>query len=137
MNLPPQTVEAMLDDLWLDWKTSVAKDRGIRPEDIQQLADEKAILTEFIVDMGVALGALAARGTHVELTILDRAGGGVYVALASPATRVAVVFGADVQVLPGPALASILGESREAIADIAEYRSAGVADVELRLGILP
>lgn len=35
----------LLDDLWLDWKTSVAKDRGIRPEDIQQLADEKAILT--------------------------------------------------------------------------------------------
>ena len=34
--------------------------------------------------------ALAARGTHVELTILDRAGGGVYVALAAPATRVAV-----------------------------------------------
>ena len=35
----------LLDDLWLDWKTSVAKDRGKRPEDIQQLADDKAVLT--------------------------------------------------------------------------------------------
>ena len=102
-----------------------------------RLEDEKAVLTEFIVDMGVALAALAARGTHVELTILDRAGGGVYVALASPASRVAVVFGADVQVLPGAAVASILGASRDAVADIAEYRRAGVADVELKLGLPP
>ncbi|MBL0140924.1 MAG: hypothetical protein IPP91_02390 [Betaproteobacteria bacterium] len=102
-----------------------------------RLEDEKVVLTEFIVDMGVALAALAARGTHVELTILDRAGGGVYVALASPASRVAVLFGADVQVLPGAALASILGVNRDAIADIAEYRSAGVADVELKLGLVP
>ena len=61
----------------------------------------------------------------------------MYVALASPASRVAVVFGADVQVLPGAAVASILGASRDAVADIAEYRRAGVADVELKLGLPP
>jgi hypothetical protein len=102
-----------------------------------RLEDEKAVLSEYVVDMGAALGALAARGTHVELTILDRAGGGVYVALAAPATRVAVVFGADVQVLPGAAVASILGAHRDAVGDIAEYRQAGVADAELKLGIPP
>jgi len=102
-----------------------------------RLEDEKAVLSEYVVDMGAALGALAARGAHVELTILDRAGGGVYVALAAPATRVAVVHGADVQVLPGAAVASILGPNRDAVGDIAEYRKAGVADEELRLGLPP
>ena len=102
-----------------------------------RLEDEKAVLTEFIVDMGVALAALAARGTHVELTILDRAGGGVYVALAAPATRVSVVFGADIQVLPGAIVASILGAHSDAVGDIDEYRRAGVADVELKLGLPP
>jgi len=102
-----------------------------------RLEDEKAVLTEFIVDMGAALAALAARGTHVELTILDRAGGGVYVALAAPATRVCVVFGADIQVLPGAVVASILGANRDAVGELAEYRRAGVADEELKLGLPP
>ncbi|HEX5629170.1 MAG TPA: biotin-independent malonate decarboxylase subunit gamma, partial [Usitatibacteraceae bacterium] len=102
-----------------------------------RLEDEKAVLSEFVVDMGAALGALSARGTHVQLTILDRAGGGVYVALAAPATRVAVVFGADVQVLPGAALASILGANRDAVGDISEYRNSGVADEEIKLGLPP
>ncbi len=35
----------LLDDLWLEWKTRVAKDRGKAPKDLQQLADEKAVLT--------------------------------------------------------------------------------------------
>ncbi len=95
------------------------------------------MLTEFVVDMGVALAALAARGTHVELTILDRAGGGVYVALAAPATRVSVVYGADIQVLPGAVVASILGANRDAGGRSAEYRRAGVADEELKLGLPP
>lgn len=102
-----------------------------------RLDDERAVLTEYIVDMAAALSALAARGTHVELTILDRAGGGVYVALASPAARVLVVHGADVQVLPGAAVASILGANRDAVGDIAEYRRAGVADGEHKLGLPP
>lgn len=102
-----------------------------------KLEDEKAVLTEFIVDMGVSLAALAANGTHVELTILDRAGGGVYVALAAPAAHVAVVHGADIQVLPGSAVASILGAGRDAVGDIADYRRAGVADEERKLGLPP
>ena len=95
------------------------------------------MLTEFIVDVGLALGAIAARGTFIDLTILGRAGGGVYVAIAAFASRISVVYGADIQVLPGSAIASILGENREAVGSIEEYRSAQVADEELRLGLVP
>ena len=102
-----------------------------------RIEDEKIVLTEFIVDVGLALGAIAARGTFIDLTILGRAGGGVYVAIAAFASRICVVYGADIQVLPGSAIASILGENREAVGSIDEYRSAQVADEELRLGIVP
>jgi len=60
----------------------------------------KIVLTEFVVDMGVALAALAARGHPCRAHHSRPAGGGVYVALAAPATRVSVVYGADIQVLP-------------------------------------
>ncbi|HEX7402889.1 MAG TPA: hypothetical protein VF287_02665, partial [Usitatibacter sp.] len=80
---------------------------------------------------------LAAKGVEVGLTIVGKAGGGVYVALAAPAARVASVFGADIQVLPGAAVAAILGESREETPAFAAYRVAGVADEELKLGFVP
>lgn len=38
-------LQKLLDDLWFEWKTSVAEDRGKQPEDLQRLADEKAVLT--------------------------------------------------------------------------------------------
>ena len=102
-----------------------------------RLEDEKAVLTEFIVDMACALFALGRRGTKVGLTVLGKAGGGVYVALAAPASRVASIYGADIQVLPGSAVAAILGESRESAPVFDEYRKSGVADEEIRLGIAP
>jgi len=95
------------------------------------------VLTEYIAGMAFALGALAARGTSVGLTVLGKAGGGVYVALAAPARRVASVYGADIQVLPGAAVAAILGETRDAAATFDDYSAAGVADEELKLGIIP
>jgi hypothetical protein len=102
-----------------------------------RLEDERAVLTEFIVDMSFALAALAAQGTRVGLTILGKAGGGVYVALAAPAHRVASVHGAEIQVLPGSAVAAILGESRESVPSFEDYRAAGVADEEIKLGFVP
>lgn len=102
-----------------------------------RLEDEKAVLTEFIVDMGCALAALASKGTRVGLTVLGKAGGGVYVALAAPAPRVASVYGADIQVLPGSAVAAILGESRETAPSFDAYRAAKVADEEIKLGFVP
>ena len=103
-----------------------------------RLDEEKRILSEYIVDMAAALAALEARGTQVGLTITGHAGGGVYVALAAPARRVAAVHGmARIEVLPGMAVAAILGESRDATPSFSDYRTAGVAEDELRLGIVP
>ena len=102
-----------------------------------RLDEEKLVLTEFIVGMGMALAALGARGTQVGLTIVGKAGGGVYVALAAPARRVASLYGADIQVLPGSAVAAILGQSRETAPAFDDYRKAGVADQEIKLGFVP
>ncbi|HEY4998186.1 MAG TPA: biotin-independent malonate decarboxylase subunit gamma, partial [Usitatibacter sp.] len=102
-----------------------------------RLDDEKIVLTEYIVDMAYGLAALAAKGTRVGLTIVGKAGGGVYVALAAPAARVTSLYGAEIQVLPGAALAAILGESHEETLAFAEYRASGVADEELKLGFVP
>jgi hypothetical protein len=102
-----------------------------------RLDEEKLILTEYIVDMGYALGVLAARGATIGLTILGKAGGGVYVALAAPAKRVSSVYdAADIQVLPGSALAAILGESNDVAPTFPDYKAAGVADEEIKLGLV-
>ena len=103
-----------------------------------RLEDEKLVLSEFIAGMSRALAALAAKGTRVGLTILGQAGGGVYVALAAPAARVASLHGAEIQVLPGAAVAAILGGERpDATPDFEAYKEAGVAEEELRIGIVP
>jgi len=102
-----------------------------------RLDDEKIVLSEFIADTGCALAALAARGTLVRLVVLGKASGGVYVALAAPAAEVSSVYGADIQVLPGAAVAAILGESRESTPSFAEYRAAGIAEREIKLGLVP
>jgi hypothetical protein len=102
-----------------------------------RLDDERIVLSEYIADMGYALAALAARGTRVRLVVLGSAGGGVYVALAAPAVEVASAYGADIHVLPRAAVAAILGESEEAAPSFDLYRAAGVAEREIKLGILP
>jgi hypothetical protein len=104
-----------------------------------RLDDEKIVLSEYIAGMSLALTALRLSGAHVEMTILDRAGGGVYVALAAPATHVGVVYGANVQVLPGAAIAAILGDSGaepDPAGVAAEAVAAGVADSQVKLGII-
>lgn len=102
-----------------------------------RLDEEKLVLTEYIVDMGLALAALSRRGARIETTIAGKAGGGVYVALAAPAQQVSSIHGADIQVLPGSAVAAILGESKESAPSFEEYRKAGVAEAEIKLGIVP
>jgi hypothetical protein len=86
---------------------------------------------------GLRLARARTRGTLVGLTVLGKAGGGVYVALAAPAQRVTSVYGADIQVLPGSAVAAILGESHETAPGFDEYRKSRVADEEIKLGIVP
>ncbi len=102
-----------------------------------RLEDERVVLSEYIVGMSLPLALLALRGTRVELTVLGQAGGGVYVALAGPAHHVSAVHGADIQMLPGAAITAILGEGRDTPADPAQWRAAGVAEEELKLGLMP
>lgn len=102
-----------------------------------KLDDEKVVLSDYIAGMSRALDALGARGTRVGLTILGQAGGGVYVALAAPAARVTSLYKADIQVLPGAALAAILGgENPDEVPSFEAYEAAGVSDEELKLGIV-
>jgi hypothetical protein len=104
---------------------------------LANLDEERAVLSEYLAALSLALGVLRATGTTLETLVLGRSGGGVYVALASPADKVSVAHGIEIQVLPGAAIASILGESREAAPEIGDYRAAGVADEELKLGLVP
>jgi acetyl-CoA carboxylase beta subunit len=103
-----------------------------------RLEEETLVLSEYVVDMSAALAVAARRGMAVELTVIGKAGGGVYVALAAPARRVTSVYGAaDIQVLPGSAVAAILGADHEALPSFDDYRTARVADEELKLGLVP
>jgi hypothetical protein len=102
-----------------------------------RLEDERIVLSEFIAGMSRPLAALRLKGSHVGLTILTQAGGGVYVALAAPASRVATLYGAEIQVLPGAAVAAILGgENPDAVPAFEGYKEAGVAEEELKLGLV-
>ena len=49
----------------------------------------------------------------------------------------ASVYGADIQVLPGAAVAAILGTNTETIPSFEDYIAAGVAEEEIKLGIIP
>ena len=100
------------------------------------LDDERIMLSAYLADLACALYALAQAGTHIETTVLGKLGGGVYVALCAPVAQVNLLYGAEIQVLPGRALASILGETTAQKFEFAEYKAARVADRELKLGIV-
>ena len=100
------------------------------------LDDERIMLSAYLADLACALHALAQAGTRIETTVLGKLGGGVYVALCAPAAQVNLLYGAEIQVLPGRALASILGDAAPQKFEFEEYKAARVADQELKLGIV-
>lgn len=99
------------------------------------LNDEKLVLSDYLADLSLAFAALRERG--LTTVVLRKAGGGVYVAFASPANKVELVHGGEIQVLPGSAIASILGENVATKPEFNDYLKAGVAEEELRLGLVP
>ena len=101
------------------------------------LDDERMMLSGYVVDVALALAELSAAGTLVECIVLGTLGGGAYVALAAPVSQVSVVYGAQIQLLPGKAIASILGENVDSQHEIDDYVAAGVAERELRIGMVP
>lgn len=101
-----------------------------------RLDDERLGLSEYLADAALALASARERGMPVRLTIVGDAGGGVYVALAAPASRVSVAVGATIHVLPATAMASILGSDPETAANPEDHLAAGVADDEIGLGLI-
>jgi hypothetical protein len=100
------------------------------------LDDERIMLSAYLTDLAMALHALAIAGTRIETTVLGKLGGGVYVALAAPVARVNMLYGTEIQLLPGRAIASILGDVAMQKHEFNEYQVARVADQELKLGIV-
>lgn len=96
-----------------------------------RIEDEKIVLSEYLVDLATAFAA-----RHPRSIVLGKAGGGAYVAFAGAARHVAMLYQSEIQLLPGAAIASILGESRSAAVEFADYAKAGVADEELKLGLV-
>ena len=100
------------------------------------LEDERIMLSAYLADLACALHALSRAGTYVETTVLGKLGGGVYVALAAPVAQVNMIYQTEIQLLPGRAIASILGATAMQQHDFNEYKAARVADQELKLGIV-
>jgi hypothetical protein len=72
--------------------------------------------------------------------VLRKLGGGVYVALAAPSVKVNLLHGAEIQLLPGRAIASILGDAAatntEGKVGAETYIAARVIDQELKVGLI-
>ena len=100
------------------------------------LDDERVMLSAYIADLASALAALVRAGTRIETTVLGKLGGGVYVALAAPSVAVNLLYGKEIQLLPGKALASILGDAGATKFEFAEYLKSGVAEREIKLGLV-
>lgn len=100
------------------------------------LDDERIMLSAYLADIACALYALSSAGSHIETTVLGKLGGGVYVALAAPVAQVNMLYGSEIQLLPGRAIASILGETALQKHEFEEYKIARVADRQLKLGIV-
>ena len=103
-----------------------------------QLADEKPILSAYLHHASQALLTLAHSRAAVQpgglpCIVLNRAGGGVFVAFAA-ATKVAMVYQAQIQLLPASAINNILGNSSDAAVAFIDIQAAGVADEELKIG---
>ena len=89
--------------------------------------DERVMLSEYVAHLALVLSSLRQRGHLVSLQVLGDAAGGIYVALAAPATRVVALPGANVHVLPPAAIARVLRRHSEP-GGIEDYLRTGVID---------
>jgi acetyl-CoA carboxylase beta subunit len=98
--------------------------------------DEKMMLSRYLVDLAHALYALQRHGTIVETIVLGKLGGGIYVTLAATSQVMNIIYGAEIQLLPSKAITAILGNTDSAPPEFADYLKAGVAERELKIGIV-
>lgn len=99
------------------------------------LDDEKVMLSSYLANLAQSLWLLREAGTRIETVVLNKLGGGIYVALAAASHEVNVIHGGEIQLLPGKAMAAILGESPNAKVEFGDYVASGVAERELRIGM--
>jgi Carboxyl transferase domain/Malonate decarboxylase gamma subunit (MdcE) len=105
-----------------------------------QIADEKPILSAYLHHLAHALQLLAhsriaQQPGGLPCIVLNRAGGGVFVAFAA-ACKTILLYKAQIQLLPASAISNILGNSSDAAIEFAEICAAGVADEELKIGYI-
>ena len=89
--------------------------------------EERIMLSQYVAHVALVLSYLRQRGQRVTLQVLGEAAGGIYVALAAPATRVVAMPGANVQMLPPAAMARVIGR-QSAQSGVDDYLRAGVVD---------
>jgi acetyl-CoA carboxylase beta subunit len=97
------------------------------PGQAATLRDERIMLSQYVAHLALVLSHLRQRGQRVTLQVLGEAAGGIYVALAAPATRVVALPGANVQMLPPTAMARVIGR-HGARGNVDDYLRAGVVD---------
>jgi len=97
------------------------------PGQAATLRDERIMLSQYVAHLALVLSHVRQRGQRVTLQVLGEAAGGIYVALAAPATRVVALPGANVQMLPPTAMARVIGR-HGARGNVDDYLRAGVVD---------
>lgn len=111
-------------DSWPDEAVMLLLDA---PGQAPTLRDERIMLSQYVAHLALVLSHLRVRGHRVTLQVLGEAAGGIYVALAAPATRVVALPGANVQMLAPAAMARAIGR-HSARGDVDDYLRAGVVD---------
>jgi hypothetical protein len=92
------------------------------------LADERVMLSTYLVHLSLVIAALTAAGRRIVLWIPGMASGASYVAFAAPVEQVSVLPAARVEILPAAAVRQILGAEPARSFDISAMVEAGVAD---------
>jgi len=92
------------------------------------LADERVMLSSYLVHLSLVIASLAAAGRRIVLWIPGMASGASYVAFAAPVEQVSVLPAARVEILPAAAVRQILGAEPARPLDIGAMVEAGVAD---------
>jgi hypothetical protein len=100
------------------------------------LDDEKVMLSSYLANFSQVLCRLRAAGWRIQTVVVGKLGGGIYVALAAMSNELNVIYGCEIQLLPGKAIAAILGDNSGASFSFADYAAAGVAERELKIGFV-
>jgi hypothetical protein len=100
------------------------------------LDDEKVMLSGYLANFSRVLCQMRGAGWRVQTVVMGKLGGGIYLALAAMSDEVNVIYGGEIQLLPGKAIAAILGDNSASSFSFAEYASARVAERELKIGFV-